>query len=71
MDEIAEWMKEASEGDLRLAVEVFHVTRPRVSAVVNHKVENLTNDALVTVLGRIGKQVRTRTGPKNSRMGSK
>ena len=38
--------------------EVLHVTRPRVSDVVNHKVEKFTIDALVGMLGRIGKQVR-------------
>jgi predicted XRE-type DNA-binding protein len=57
MDEIAEWMKEASV-TLAAAAEVLHVTRPRVSDVVNHKVEKFTIDVLVSMLGRIGKQVR-------------
>jgi predicted XRE-type DNA-binding protein len=57
MDEIAEWMKEASVTQA-VAAEVLHVTRPRVSDVVNHKVEKFTIDALVSMLGRIGKQVR-------------
>lgn len=57
MDEIAEWMKEASVTQAA-AAEVLHVTRPRVSDVVNHKVEKFTIDALVAMLARIGKQVR-------------
>ena len=57
MDEIAEWMKDASV-TRAVAAEVLQVTRPRVSDVVNHKVEKFTIDALVSMLGRIGKQVR-------------
>src|SRR5438876_12420627 len=57
MDEVAEWMKEASVTQAA-AAEVLHITRPRVSDVVNHKVEKFTIDALVSMLGRIGKQVR-------------
>jgi len=37
MDEIAEWMKEASVTQA-VAAEVLRVTRPRVSDVINHKV---------------------------------
>ena len=40
------------------AAEVLHVTRTRVSDVVNHKVEKFRIDALVGMLARIGKQVR-------------
>src|SRR5438132_10781542 len=57
MDEIAEWMKQASVTQA-VAAEVLHVTRPRVSDVVNHKVEKFTIDALVDMLSRIGKRVR-------------
>ena len=57
MDEIAEWMKEASVTQAA-AAEVLHVTRPRVSDVVNHKVDKFAIDALVSMLARIGKQVR-------------
>jgi predicted XRE-type DNA-binding protein len=56
MDEIAEWMKEASVTQAT-AAEVLRVTRPRVSDVVNHKVEKFTIDALVSMLTRIGKHV--------------
>jgi predicted XRE-type DNA-binding protein len=56
-DEIAEWMKESSVTQAAVA-EVLHVTRPRVSDVVNHKVEKFTIDALVSMLARIGKHVR-------------
>ena len=57
MDEIAEWMKEASVTQA-VAAEVLHIMRPRVSDVVNHKVEKFTIDALVGMLTRIGKHVR-------------
>ena len=57
MAEIAEWMKETSVTQAA-AAEVLHVTRPRVSDVVNRKVEKFTIDALVDMLSRIGKQVR-------------
>jgi len=56
MDEIAEWMKQASVTQA-VAAEVLHVTRPRVSDVINHKVEKFTIDALVSMLTRIGKRV--------------
>jgi predicted XRE-type DNA-binding protein len=52
MDEIAEWMKEFSGGSRSGAG-----TRPRVSDVVNHKVEKFTIDALVSMPARIGKRV--------------
>jgi predicted XRE-type DNA-binding protein len=57
MDEIAEWMKEASVTQAA-AAEVLHVTRPRVSDLVNHNVEKFTIDALVSMLTRIGKRVQ-------------
>ena len=57
MDEIAEWMSEKSVTQA-VAAEVLHITRPRVSDVVNHKVDKFTIDALVGMLARIGKQVR-------------
>src|SRR6266849_1918815 len=57
IDEIAVWMREASVTQA-VAAEVLQVTRPRVSDVVNHKVEKFTIDALVGMLARIGKHVR-------------
>ena len=57
MDEISRWIKEASVTQA-VAAEVLHVTRPRVSDVVNHKTDKFTLDALVSMLARIGKQVR-------------
>ncbi len=56
MNEIAEWMKQARVTQAA-AAEVLHVTRPRVSDVVNHKVEKFTTDALVSMLARISKHV--------------
>jgi len=56
MDEIADWMKQTNATQAA-AAEVLHVTRPRVSDVVNHRVEKFTIDALVSMLSRIGKRV--------------
>lgn len=56
-DEIAISMKEANVSNA-VAAEVRHVTRSRPSDVVNPKVEKSTVDALVSKLGRIGKQAR-------------
>lgn len=56
MDEIAGWMKRAQLTQVA-AAQVLQVTRPRVSDVVNHKVEKFTLDALVSMLARTGKRV--------------
>jgi predicted XRE-type DNA-binding protein len=57
MDEIAEWLKHEQLTQVA-AAQVLQVTRPRVSDVVNRKVEKFTIDALVGMLARVGKQVR-------------
>ncbi|MFB0827761.1 helix-turn-helix domain-containing protein [Chromobacterium violaceum] len=61
MDELAGWIK---DNDLRQeqAAEILHVSRPRVSDVVNHKVSKFTIDALVDMLTRVGKSVRLSIG---------
>lgn len=61
MDELAAWI---AQNDLRQeeAAAILHVTRPRVSDVVNHKTAKFTIDALVGMLGRIGKPVRVMVG---------
>jgi len=46
MDEIAEWMKEASVTQA-VAAEVLHITRPRVFDVVNHTVATSTKQGVV------------------------
>jgi len=57
MDELASWIE---DHDLRQAeaAEILHVSRPRVSDVVNHKAGKFTIDSLVDMLGRVGKPVR-------------
>jgi predicted XRE-type DNA-binding protein len=57
MDEIARWIEAASVTQTA-AARVLRVTRPRVSDVVNHKVQKFTIDALVLMLSRIGKRVQ-------------
>lgn len=57
MGEISDWMKR--EGYKQLdAAKVLHVSRPRVSDVVNKKTEKFTLDALIGMATLIGKKVR-------------
>lgn len=57
MDELSGWIK---SNELRQdeAAKILHVSRPRVSDVVNHKDAKFTIDALVDMLTRAGKSVR-------------
>ncbi|EKN5064624.1 XRE family transcriptional regulator [Yersinia enterocolitica] len=56
MTSIAGWIK--SEGIRQVdAVTLLHVSRPRVSDVVNQKTEKFTLDSLVSMAGNIGKKV--------------
>ncbi|HDL7404630.1 TPA: XRE family transcriptional regulator [Yersinia enterocolitica] len=56
MTSIAGWIK--SEGIRQVdAATLLHVSRPRVSDVVNQKTERFTLDSLVSMAGNIGKKV--------------
>ncbi|HEN3404456.1 TPA: XRE family transcriptional regulator [Yersinia enterocolitica] len=56
MTSIAGWIK--SEGIRQVDVAtLLHVSRPRVSDVVNQKTEKFTLDSLVSMAGNIGKKV--------------
>lgn len=55
MAEIADWIK-AGNIKQHQAAQIMHVTRPRVSDVVNQKTEKFTLDALLAMAGAIGKQ---------------
>jgi predicted XRE-type DNA-binding protein len=61
MTELVSWIKDGhlKQGE---AAEILHVTRPRVSDVVNKKTSKFTIDALVDMLARIGKPVRVVIG---------
>lgn len=61
MGELASWIKNShlKQGD---AAEILHVTRPRVSDVVNKKASKFTIDALVDMLARVGKPVKVVIG---------
>lgn len=61
MGEVAAWIRETNLKQ-KEAAEILHVTRPRVSDVVNKKTGKFTIDALVDMLGRIGKPVKVVTG---------
>jgi len=58
---VSDWI---DENDLKQdeAAVILKVTRPRVSDVVNQKVNKFTIDALVDMLARIGKPVRLAIG---------
>jgi predicted XRE-type DNA-binding protein len=61
MGELVSWIKDShlKQGE---AAEILHVTRPRVSDVVNKKASKFTIDAQVDMLARIGKPVRVVIG---------
>lgn len=61
MGELASWIKE-SHLKQDAAAEILHVTRPRVSDVVNKKTNKFTIDALVGMLARVGKSVKVVVG---------
>jgi predicted XRE-type DNA-binding protein len=57
MNELAAWMHEHHLKQDE-AAEIFRITRPRVSDMVNKKTTKFTIDALVGMLARIGKPVK-------------
>jgi predicted XRE-type DNA-binding protein len=61
MGELVSWIKDShlKQGE---AAEILHVTRPRVSDVVNKKTGKFTIDALVDMLARVGKPVKVVIG---------
>jgi predicted XRE-type DNA-binding protein len=61
MGELATWIKE-NHLKQEQAAEILHVTRPRISDVVNKKTTKFTIDALVGMLVRIGKPVKLVVG---------
>ncbi|VYU74066.1 XRE family transcriptional regulator [Metakosakonia massiliensis] len=56
MVEIAGWIKDCGYKQLE-AAKILHVSRPRVSDVVNQKTEKFTLDTLVGMATVIGKRV--------------
>jgi predicted XRE-type DNA-binding protein len=61
MNELTVWIKD-NHLKQEQAAEILHITRPRVSDVVNKKVAKFTIDALVSMLLRIGKPVTLAIG---------
>lgn len=61
MSELVSWIND-SHFKQSGAAEILHVTRPRVSDVVNKKTSKFTIDALVEMLARVGKPVRVVVG---------
>jgi len=56
MTELAKWI---TDNDLKQieAAEILHVSRPRVSDLVNKKTTKFTFDTLLNMLNRVGKPV--------------
>lgn len=61
MGELAAWIEQHHLKQAE-AAHILMVSRPRVSDVVNKKTTKFTIDALVEMLGRIGKPVRLAVG---------
>jgi predicted XRE-type DNA-binding protein len=61
MGELASWI-EVHHLKQAEAAEILHVTRPRVSDVVNKKTSKFTIDSLVDMLARIGTPVKVVVG---------
>ena len=61
MEEIAVWISDKNMKQADVAT-VLHISRPRVSDVVNKKTSKFTIDALVNMLSHIGKPVRVSVG---------
>lgn len=61
MSELARWITDNHLKQAQ-AAEIFKVTRPRISDVINKKSSKFTIDALVGMLARIGKPVRLTIG---------
>jgi len=61
MSELASWIEDHHLRQAE-AAEILHVSRPRVSDVVNHKAGKFTIDALVDMLARVGKPVKVVVG---------
>ncbi|WP_339057402.1 helix-turn-helix domain-containing protein [Candidatus Regiella endosymbiont of Tuberolachnus salignus] len=57
MTEIADWMIKTGHKQNE-AAKILHVSRPRISDVVNQKTEKFTLDCLVGMIGNMGKSVR-------------
>ncbi|WP_323839091.1 helix-turn-helix domain-containing protein [Photorhabdus africana] len=61
MEEITLWIVDEKMKQAEVA-EMLYISRPRVSDVVNKKVNKFTIDALVNMLIRIGKPVQITVG---------
>jgi predicted XRE-type DNA-binding protein len=61
MEELSNWIEQHDLKQAEVAT-ILMVSRPRVSDVVNKKTSKFTLDALVEMLGRIGKPVSVAIG---------
>lgn len=61
MEELTQWIVDNHLKQSE-AAEIFKISRPRVSDLMNKKVSKFTIDTLVNMLSRIGKPVRLAVG---------
>lgn len=61
MTELTQWIT-ANHLKQAEAAEILHVSRPRISDLVNKKVSKFTFDTLLNMLNRIGKPVKIAIG---------
>ena len=61
MTELAQWITDNHLKQAQ-AAEILHVSRPRISDLVNKKTSKFTFDTLLTMLNRIGKPVSLAIG---------
>ena len=61
MQEISDWIDENKLKQADVAAKL-NISRPRVSDVVNQKTSKFTVDALITMLGKLGKPVTVTVG---------
>ncbi|GKX57418.1 XRE family transcriptional regulator [Leminorella grimontii] len=61
MEEIAVWITDRKMKQAEVAA-ILHISRPRVSDVVNKKTGKFTIDSLVNMLSRMGKYVQVSVG---------
>lgn len=57
MTELAQWIADNHLKQIE-AAEILHVSRPRISDLVNKKVSKFTFDTLLNMLNRVGKPVQ-------------
>lgn len=59
-DEIIKWVKEQNITQAEIS-KIFGLTQPRVSNLMNYRLENFSTEALMDCLHKAGYDIRTKT----------